>query len=202
VPYVEASVRRTQLVHAARTVLARDGVARTSLRAVAAEAGVPLGTMQYVFPSKDQLLRAVIEDVGREIADVLRVTAELDDGLEHAIRFGVSTFWARLVASHVGLQLMQYELTTYSLRTSGQEYLARLQYERYVAVVAEWCERAATLAGETSAVPFDRLARIIVASVDGLILQYISDADDERSREDLEAVIDMVVSLAGARRGA
>ena len=71
-PYVEASVRRQQMVAAARTALSRDGVARTSLRAVASEAGVPLGTLQYVFPSKEQLLRAVIEDVVEEVATVLK----------------------------------------------------------------------------------------------------------------------------------
>jgi AcrR family transcriptional regulator len=55
--YVEAALRRRQMVAAARSVLARDGVARATLRAVAAEAGVPLGTMQYAFRSKEQLLR-------------------------------------------------------------------------------------------------------------------------------------------------
>lgn len=33
------------------------------MRAVSAEAGVPLGTLQYVFPSKQGLLKAVIGDV-------------------------------------------------------------------------------------------------------------------------------------------
>ena len=70
-PYIEASVRREQLVAAARRALTREGVARTSLRVVAAEAGVPLGTLQYVFPSKEQLLRAVIEDLVDEVAAVL-----------------------------------------------------------------------------------------------------------------------------------
>src|SRR3954471_14765796 len=158
--YVEATVRRGQLVAAARAALAREGVARTSLRVVAAEAGVPLGTLQHVFPSKEQLLRAVIEDVVHEIAEVLRGSARLEEGLEHAIRSGLTTFWSRLVSGHTGLQLMQYELTTYALRTAGQEGLARWQYERYVSVAAEWCQQAAALAGEACAVPFAQLARV------------------------------------------
>ncbi|TCK25222.1 TetR/AcrR family transcriptional regulator [Pseudonocardia endophytica] len=199
-PYVEASVRRAQLIGAARTALARDGVAGTSLRAVAAQAGVPLGTMQYVFPSKEKLLQAVIEDVVEEIAEVLQDSAELDRGLAHAIREGVRRFWSSLVAGHRGLQLMQYELTTYALRAGGQEHLARWQYERYCRVVAEWCQAAAHRAGETCAVPFGRLARVIVAGLDGLILQYVCDPDESRSREDVEAMVDMVVALAGPGR--
>jgi len=193
--YVESSVRHHQLVTAARAALARAGVARTSLRAVAAEAGVPLGTMQYVFPSKEQLLRAVIEDVVEEIAEVLKESAELEGGLQHAIRHGLTTFWDQLVTDQIGLQIMQYELITYALRTPGQENLARWQYERYTSIVAEWCQQAAHNAGETCAVPFARLARIIVASVDGLIMQHVCDPNVERSRQDLQAVINMLVSL-------
>ena len=80
--YVKASVRSAQLVEAARRVLARDGVQGATMRGVATEAGVPLGTLSYVFGSKEQLLKAVIQDVSEEIAEVLRESAETDKGLE------------------------------------------------------------------------------------------------------------------------
>jgi AcrR family transcriptional regulator len=149
--YIEAAVRRRQLVASARSVLMRDGVARASLRAIAEEAGIPLGTLQYVFPSKDLLLRAVIEDVVEELAALLKEDVELGDGLEGAIRHGVRAFWSGLVAEERNLQLMQYELTTYALRTAGQEDLARWQYEQYCGVVAAWLQEAADNAGETFA---------------------------------------------------
>ncbi|MEO3824801.1 TetR/AcrR family transcriptional regulator [Actinomadura sp. B10D3] len=198
-PYIESSVRRKQLVAAARSVLSREGVARTSLRAVAAEGGVSLGTLQYVFPSKELLLRAVIEDVVDEIAGVLQDSVQVEDGLEHAIRQGLTGFWSRLVAEQTDLQLMQYELTTYARRTPRQEYLARWQYERYAGIVAQWCQEAASNAGEVCAVPFARLARVLVASVDGLILQHVCDPNPARSREDLDTVIDMLIALARVR---
>ena len=199
--YVEAAVRRRQLVASARTVMMRDGVARSSLRAIAEEAGIPLGTLQYVFPSKELLLRAVIEDVVEELAALLKEDVELEGGLEGAIRHGVSTFWSGLVAEERNLQLMQYELTTYALRTAGQEDLARWQYEQYCGVVAAWLQEAADNAGETSAVPYARLARVMVAGIDGLVLQRICDPDASRSREDLDAMIAMLVGLAGVREG-
>lgn len=199
--YVEAAVRRRQLVASAQVVLMRDGVARTSLRAIAQEAGIALGTLQYVFPSKELLLRAVIEEVVEEIAALLKEDVELGGGLEGAIRHGLSTFWSRLVAEERDLQLMQYELTTYALRTAGQEDLARWQYERYCGVVAAWLQEAADNAGETSAVPFARLGRVMVAGIDGLILQHVCDPDATRSREDLDAMIEMIVGLAAVREG-
>jgi AcrR family transcriptional regulator len=199
--YIEAAVRRRQLVASARSVLMRDGVARASLRAIAEEAGIPLGTLQYVFPSKDLLLRAVIEDVVEELAALLKEDVELGDGLEGAIRHGVRAFWSGLVAEERNLQLMQYELTTYALRTAGQEDLARWQYEQYCGVVAAWLQEAADNAGETSAVPYARLARVMVAGIDGLILQRICDPDASRSREDLDAMLVGLVGLAGVREG-
>src|SRR5262249_49467080 len=128
-----------------------------------------------------------------------RASAELERGLAHAIRQGLTTFWSKLVASEWGLQLMQYDLTVYALRTAGQESLARWQYERYASVIAEWCQTAARNAGETCAVPFGQLARVILAGLDGLILQHVCDPNDARSRENLDAMIEMLISLTGVR---
>ena len=195
-PYVEASVRSKQLVAAAQRILIRDGVGRLTMRAVAAEADVLLGTVTYVFPSKEMLLRAVIEDVVAGIAEVLKSSADTGRGLEHAIREGVQRFWTTLVEDQEGLQIIQYDLVIYALRTPGLESMARWQYDRYARIVAAWCQEAASNAGEVCAVPFDTLARVLVAAVDGVILQYVCDPDVTRSREDLQAVIEMVVSLA------
>jgi AcrR family transcriptional regulator len=189
-------VRSRQLVEAARQVLIRDGVGRLTMRAVAAEAGVLLGTVTYVFKSKEMLLRAVIEDVTAEIAEVLKSSADTGRGLEHAIRHGLDQFWVMLVEEQEGLQIIQYELVIYALRTPGLENLARWQYDRYARIVAAWCQEAASNAGETCAVPFDTLARVLVAGVDGLILQYVCDPDMTRARRDLQAVTEMVISLA------
>ena len=194
--YVSAPVRRQQIVAAARRVMARDGVADASLRSVAAEAEVPLGTMQHAFKSKRELLQAVVDDVNDEIADVLGTSTTNDDGLEKVIRRNLHTFWSSLVTNHSELQLMQYELTTHALRSAGHERLANWQYQRYSENVARWCEEAAARAGEQCAVPFEQLARLVVAGLDGLILQHLCDPDDRRSAQDLEALIKMAVSLA------
>jgi AcrR family transcriptional regulator len=200
-PYVEASVRSRQFVAAARRVMLRDGVAATTLRGVAAEADVPLGTLQYVFSTKEALLQAVIEDVVEEIARVLSASVEVDHGLAHVIRQGLTSFWSQLVADQVNLQLMRGELLHYMLRKPGHESMARWQYQRYAAVLTGWCQEAALKAGEVCALPYDRLARVMLAGVDGLIPQYVCDPDDERARIDLDTVIDMLITRADIRPG-
>ncbi|CAM2889235.1 TetR/AcrR family transcriptional regulator [Skermania piniformis] len=191
--YIEAALRRPLLIAAARSAFAQEGVANTSLRAVATEAGVSLGTLQHVFPTKELLLRAVIEDVVDEIARVLESSVDPEHGLEHAIRTALTTFWQQLVETQRGLQLMQYELTVHALRAAGQDELARWQYERYADTIAGWCQRAAHAAGETCRIPFGRLARIILAGMDGLILQYVCDPNPQRAREDLDTLIEAFV---------
>ncbi|KAF0845315.1 TetR/AcrR family transcriptional regulator [Nocardia caishijiensis] len=194
--YVKASEREDQIVAAAVQVLSDVGVPATTLRAVAAEAGIPLGTLQYVFPTKDKLLRAVITTVIEEISRALRSRLELDRGVEHALREGVTSFWEKLVDSRIGLQIMQYELMTYSLRTEGATDLARLQYERYGAVVTEFCEQAARAADERCAIGFDTLGRLALAQIDGLILQHVADPDADRARHDLNLAVDMLILFA------
>ncbi|MGW6422470.1 TetR/AcrR family transcriptional regulator [Nocardia sp. NPDC055053] len=194
--YVKASEREEQIVTAAVTVLSAIGVPATTLRAVAAEAGVPLGTLHYVFPTKDKLLQAVITTVISDISGALRAQLELDKGVEHALRHGVTSFWELLVADRIGLQIMQYELMTYSLRTEPGGSLAQLQYERYSSVVTEFCEQAAQAAGERCAVGFDTLGRLALAQIDGLILQYVSKPDAARARRDLNQALDMLMLFA------
>ncbi|MED5816402.1 TetR/AcrR family transcriptional regulator [Mycolicibacterium sp. 050232] len=198
-PYISSAVRSKQAIAAARSVLVRDGVAGTTMRAVAAEAQIPLGTLQYVYPSKQLLLRAVIEDVVEEIADVLRRSANLDEGLGVAIKDGVRRFWTTLVEEHRQLQLVQLELVTHALRTPGLDTLAGWQYEQYTRVVTEWCEAAATRAHESSAISYEQLARLIIAGLDGLIIQHVVNPDLDRSGTDLDQLIAMLVDHAAVQ---
>ncbi|UVO12134.1 TetR/AcrR family transcriptional regulator [Mycobacterium sp. SVM_VP21] len=194
--YVKASEREGQIVAAAMRVLSDVGVAGTTLRGVAAEAGIPLGTLHYVFPSKDQLLRAVIAAVMDDVVDAVRADLKPDRGVAHALRQGVTNFWSTLVESDTGLQIMQYELAMYSVRSEGSGGLAQLQYERYAALVTEFCAQAAQAAEERCAVDFDSLGRLALALVDGLIVQYVTSPDSERARRDLDRAVDMVVQFA------
>ena len=82
-------------------------------------------------------------------------------------------------------------------RPIDQSYsLAREQYAGYGEVVEELLRTAFTAAGARCALPFDALARFIVAGLDGLILQFVSDRDSARARRDRETLIAAVTALA------
>lgn len=56
-----APLRRQLVIEAARTVIARHGMAATRMREIAAAAGVSLGTLTYHFTGIDEVLAGVVE---------------------------------------------------------------------------------------------------------------------------------------------
>ena len=60
-PRLDIDTRRTQLIDAAIRIALRDGLDNTTVRRIATEAGVSLGTVHYCFDNKRALLEAVYE---------------------------------------------------------------------------------------------------------------------------------------------
>ncbi len=62
-------VYRRVLVEAAESIFADRGFAQAKMQDVAAKAGISVGVLYEVFPSKEALLAAVHEDRGKELLD-------------------------------------------------------------------------------------------------------------------------------------
>jgi AcrR family transcriptional regulator len=193
--YVKASQRRREMVSAARAVMSRDGIAHATLRSIAREGQVSLGTLHYVFTTKEQLITAVLQDVTDEVSAIFRAV-DTSAGLEFALRLAAERYWEQLVVNDPTLALMRHELFIHALRTPELRHLARWQVESYDRIVAEWCQEAVSVSGEVCDAPIDVLARVLVGNVIGVVVHYLSDRDLTRSRRDLDAHIDMLVRLA------
>ncbi|HEY5853227.1 MAG TPA: TetR/AcrR family transcriptional regulator [Aldersonia sp.] len=196
VAYEKADVRRRQLVAAARAVLGRDGMGGGTLRAVAAEAGVPLGTVHYIFKTKEQLLRAVLEDVLEQVGAVIAGSPRGSADFGTSMRSSAVEVWSKLVEQDTGEQIMQYELTIWALRTAGMEDLARWQYQLYIDTLTVRWQKAAARAKVTLAASPEQLARLLLAGIDGLILQYLALRDAERAKADIDALVEQLVRYA------
>ncbi|PRX49960.1 TetR family transcriptional regulator [Prauserella shujinwangii] len=184
---LSSAERRRQLVRAALDVLSAEGLAAATTRRIAERAGVQLATVHYVFADKQELLRAVLEQVTEDIAATLERSIEPGGGLAKAIEDSVHGFW-RVVEADPGLQLMQYELTTHALRQPGLAGLAEWQYTRYCEVV-EAALREAGRDADRPPVPLPQLARLLVAGVDGVILQFVVHRDVGRARQDVRNLL-------------
>lgn len=71
--------RKDHIVEVALRAIGRDGLARLSMRSLAAEAQIPLGALGYYFESKDDLIREVFDvHLARELRRVERVVADIE----------------------------------------------------------------------------------------------------------------------------
>jgi AcrR family transcriptional regulator len=69
---VDHLARRRELADAACAVIARNGMAATTLADVAAESGWSIGSIRHYFPGKDELVASALWRVGERVDDRIR----------------------------------------------------------------------------------------------------------------------------------
>jgi AcrR family transcriptional regulator len=183
------------LISAAARVMARDGIAQTTTRAITEEAGMPRGSFHYCFRSKDELLRELITIVVGDMVQAAR-DAPADGGdLAQKLRTGMRALWGS-VTEHPDEQLVLYELTTYALRDPATVELARWQYESYYRQATEYLTFVAEQEGIAWSLPMPTLARLLVTVIDGLSLNWLPDRDNVAATGVLDAFSAHLATLA------
>ncbi|MGR4879975.1 TetR/AcrR family transcriptional regulator [Streptomyces sp. LARHCF249] len=188
--------RRRQLTEAAIRAMTRDGVARTTTRSIAAEAGVSLSVFHYCFDSKQALLESVIATITDHCIAVVKEAIQPKATLRETVRAGFQAYWDH-VAAHPGEHMLTYELTQYALRQPGFEHLARRQYELYADTYTELIEQLRPGMGFDLGVPVHALARYLAAMTDGLTLSLLVLGHDAASKDVLDTITDHVAGLVG-----
>lgn len=79
---VDRAARRTEIVDAYLAIVARDGAAAATSRAVASELGVATGALWHYFSGFDEMLHAAFERVYANTADRIRRATDGRRGLE------------------------------------------------------------------------------------------------------------------------
>ncbi|MGW2717705.1 TetR/AcrR family transcriptional regulator [Streptomyces sp. NPDC001492] len=186
--------RRRQLTEAAIRAMARDGVARTTTRSIAAEAGVSLSVFHYCFDSKQALVEAVITTLTDHSVTVVKQALRPRATLVETVRAGFQAYWDH-VRAHPDEHMLTYELTQYALREPGFEHLARRQYELYGAAYTELIDGLRRTMDLQLAVPASVLARYLAAMTDGLTLNYLVLGDESAWADILDTVTTHIAGL-------
>jgi hypothetical protein len=156
--------KREQIIAAARVVVIRDGIWKTTTRKIAEEASITLASIHYHFESKEALL----------FADFAPPSP-----LHDRIKQSLMMTW-EYSESHIPEQFLLSEMTLYALRTEGAAWLAQRQTEEFVLFYLEIFRGASDLAGHGN-LDLEGLARIILAGIDGILLQHYADPVPARS---------------------
>ena len=196
-PTPKSADTRAAIVRGALQALETHGIASTTMRKIAAEAGVRLATLHYHFENKDALMLAVLDDLVVELTRILRDDMQLTANLNDRIAELVRAAW-RYAERTSAKQIVQFELTLYALRTRGAAWLAERQYGDYVRVYGE------RLAGDAGLSPrqAESLARFVLATIDGMILQSLAGMSQREAQMAVDALIAAAQGRAHALAGA
>ncbi|WP_329407443.1 TetR/AcrR family transcriptional regulator [Streptomyces sp. NBC_00704] len=196
-PRMPSAERRRQLTEAAIRAMARDGVATTTTRAIAAEAGVSLSVFHYCFDSKQALVESVITTITDHYVTLVKEALRPRATLEDTVRAGFQAYWEH-VRTHPDEHMLTYELTQYALRRPGFEHLARRQHEMYREAYTDLIEQLRADMDLGLRVPVAVLARYLAAMTDGLTLNYLVLGEEEAWSGVLDTVTAHVASLVTA----
>ena len=191
---IPAAERRTALARAALAVIARDGVAAATTRAIVAEAGMPLASFHYAFTSRDELLSDVIELVvaGEGSATFASLLLDAPD-LRSAVRATFAAY-VDLVRADPAREQAMFELTQHALRTPPLAGLPRRQYESYRNLIGKLLIAGASAHDTAWSLPVDELAGFVLALTDGITLSWLADRDDDAAERLLELATDAVMA--------
>jgi len=155
-------LRREQLVEAACDLLAEEGFAAVSHRAVARRAGVPLAATTYYFASREELVAEALRRLGDRW---------LARGRERATAPGGGTAAERVVAAVAGGSSRADLVTFY------ERYVQAARTPAWGDVVRGWTdalvELVAAVLAQGGADP--AAARRVVGLVDGLLLAALAE---------------------------
>ena len=191
-PRLDIDTRRTQLIDAAIRIALRDGLDNTTVRRIATEAGVSLGTVHYCFDNKRALLEAVVETLLQREVDVAEF--DLPDGATpvDAIKQAFRYYWT-LSGAQTERQRLVYELVAYLVRQEapGPELAQRIFANKYE-VVRGFVELFQKKGEAELGLPADVIARMTVAMTDGVALASLADGDDEKALEVLDSFAEIL----------
>jgi len=166
--------RSTQLLDAAQRVFSRQGFHVANISDVAAEAGVSQGTVYHYFDSKEELLLAVYTRwETQHLQDEIGLALQAEPSAARKLAFIAHAATERVSGS---LQLLQASVEFWShiprnadIRKGFKRMFARMA-EDVAAII-----RQGINAGEFRKIDATAMARLMIATYDGLVLQWLAD---------------------------
>src|SRR3712207_1115511 len=158
-------------------VMQREGAWSLTTRAVAKEAGVPLGAVHYAFGSKSELVRAVFQ-ADRERATALLRRAVEAGGTPAEVLTRALLGYVDSVIADPGAEMVLQELTMMGGRDDELRAAAREATEQYRSDVLDLLHRVAEASGGTWSGDVDVLAESLLSLLFGASVNWLCTGDD------------------------
>ncbi|MFR9730379.1 TetR/AcrR family transcriptional regulator [Saccharopolyspora sp. MS10] len=167
---VDHEQRRRQIAEALLRLAGSGGVEAVTLRDVAAEAGISMGSVQHYFRGKEQMLHFAVQHVNDRAAARVRARLDADPGGGSA-RTAVRAVLVEMLALSPESREEYLVSVAFFLRALAEPDLAAL-YRRWWPQLEEWIVELLGAAQRSGEIGPDRdlakEARILLAVPDGL----------------------------------
>ena len=186
--------RRAALLAGALRVIARDGMARASTRAVAAEADMPTASVHYVFASHDAMVEQLVESIlttqSTGIAEAVMEAPTLREFVEGALQG-----WLDRAVAEPAAEVALHDIVGWSRSSPDLHHLGAAVYAQYTASVASFVEAAGRRFGARWRVPTEDVVRFVLVLTDGVAARWLVDRDDAAARRSLALGADALLGL-------
>ena len=163
--------RREELVRAAFNQLAERGFEGLRTREVAAEVGVNIATLHYYFPTKESLIRGVLEYAMGRFRSTLAPHGSPSDQLRNHLRAV-----RRLLIDEPELASVMGELALRSARDKSIAALMSEMYDVWHSTVRGLLRRAARAGDLRPELDSDGVAAVVVATLTAMTLPTMAEA--------------------------
>ncbi len=163
---------RQRILKAAMRVFIEKGFHRASIDDVVAACGLSVGAIYNYFPNKDELIRASIDDSGREETEALLADTQAVGSIWDRMERAMGGWWRGTVEIPGGPAFLADAWGEASRRPLIRDLMAR-RFERSV-MFSTVILRESVNRGELPAeLDVDGLARMFAALLDGMVLEYV-----------------------------
>ncbi len=163
--------RRQELVLAAYRQIAERGFEGLRTREVAAEVGVNIATLHYYFPTKESLIRGVVEHAMGRFRTTLEPHGPPADQLRNHLRAV-----RRLLVDEPELPIVMGELAMRSSRDRSVQAIVNEMFAGWQSTMRGLLRRAARAGSLRTELASDAVAALIIATLMGSTLPQMSDA--------------------------
>jgi AcrR family transcriptional regulator len=157
--------RREELVQAAFNQIAERGFEGLRTREVAAEVGVNIATLHYYFPTKESLIRGVVEYAMGRFRSTLAPHGSPSDQLRNHLRAV-----RRLLADEPELGNVMGELALRSARDKAIAAIMTEMYDAWHTTMRSLLRRAVKAGGLRPELDSDGVAAVVVATLTAMTL--------------------------------
>jgi AcrR family transcriptional regulator len=185
--------RREELVRAAFNQIAERGFEGLRTREVAAEVGVNIATLHYYFPTKESLIRGVVEHAMGRFRSTLAPHGSPSDQLRNHLRAV-----RKLLTDEPELGSVMGELALRSARDKSIAAIMTEMYDAWHATMRGLLRRGVKAGGLRPELDSDGVAAVVVATLTAMTLPTGTRRADQAERQ-LERWLGMAPARASRK---